>query len=265
MTVPESLEAEFCPTKTGWIDLYTAQLLWVSHMSNRHRIRLKAFIPDANVPAVQIEGRATLPKALVREIDRLVHRAGLAACHVCDVCGVATSEVTVLPARCTAHKKSPQLLDEIDTIELARKPDPLAEIVTLSEKYLDGLFLGGSACVASLLESSGALYAAARVRHECLFESSQFALHVAHPLLIAERSHTILPRYTSGQIAKALEANYADQQLLGSQSLRAAAQTWARYGHLNAHLQGLATHGLAKAAALAARRASDGVLAEVPR
>ena len=265
MTVPESLEAEFCPTKTGWIDLSTAQLLWVSHISNRHRIRLKAFIPDANVPAVQIEGRATLPKALVREIDRMAQRAGLAACHVCDVCGVATPEVTVLPARCTAHKSSPQMLDEIATRELARKPDPLAEIVTLSDRYLDGMFLGDPACVASLLESSGTLYAAARVRHECLFESSQWALHVAHPLLIAEHNNTNLPRFNCGQIAKALESKTADQQLLGSQSLRAATQSWARFGHLNAHLQGLATQGLARTAALAASRAIDGVLAKDPK
>ena len=265
MTLHESFKSGIAPTKVGWIDLYNAQLLWVSHMSKQHRVRLTAYIPDVNVPAVQVDSRAALPKALLRDMDRMAQRARLAACHVCDVCGVATPEVTELPARCTAHRNSQPLLDEIDTHELARKSDPLAEIVTLSERYLDGLFLGDPESVASLLESSGASYAAARVRHECLFESSQFALHVAHPLLIAERSNTILPRYTSGQIAKALEGQGADLQLLASHSLRAAAQTWARFGHLNAHLQGLASHSLARAAALAARRAIDGMLAEAPR
>ena len=265
MTMHESFKSGITPTKVGWIDLYTAQVLWVSHISDQHRVRITAYIPDVNVPAVQVDDLAALPKTLVRKIDRMSQRACLAAFHVCEVCGVATPEVTELQSRCTAHRNSQPMLDEIDTHELARKPDPLAESVRLSEKYFDGLFIGYPESVASLLESSGALYAAATVRHECRFESSQWALHVAHPLLIAEHNNTNLPRFNCGQIAKALESKTADQQLLGSQSLRAATQSWARFGHLNAHLQGLATQGLARTAALAASRAIDGVLAKDPK
>jgi hypothetical protein len=263
MHINEALNRGIEPTRAGWVDLYTAQFFWASYLSSRHRVRLKTYIPNVDVPEIQADGWQALPTAVVREMRRMAERAALAACHVCDVCGAATSEVAELPSRCIAHKNSPQKLAEIDTLELVRRSDPLTEIVKLADRYLDGLFFGDPESVASLIENSGALFTAARVRHECLLESSQWALHVAHPLLIADRSNRPLPRFTSGQIAKALEGKNAAQQLLGSKSLMAAARTWARHGQINAHLQGLACEALGKADALAAEMAIEEMLREV--
>jgi hypothetical protein len=263
MHINEAFKRGIEPTRAGWVDLYTAQFLWASYLSSRHRVGLKTYIPNVDVPEIQADDWQALPKAFMREMRRMAKRAALAACHVCDVCGSGTAEVTGLPSRCIAHQNSPQKLAEIDSLELVRRRDPLTEIVKLADRYLDGLFFGDPESVASLLENSGALFTAARVRHECLLESSQWALHVAHPLLIADRSSHALPRFTSGQIRKALEGQNAAQQLLGSKSLKAAARTWARHGQINEHMQGVACEALAKADALAAEMAIEEMLREV--
>jgi hypothetical protein len=176
-------------TRTGWIDLYTAQVLWAKILSRSNAC------PISIAPASQHSARMTflevphkLPSKLGEELTRLADRAGLVASCTCDFCGKPA-----LPGspRCSEHLTAAQCFEPVDADEiLADTSDPMVWLERMSEISVDVMIMGPTDYVLDMMDRDDRLYAAICTRNELADMDDPWGDRAAQLVMQADRRHT---------------------------------------------------------------------------
>ncbi len=105
--------------RTGWTDLYVAQVLWAKMLAQSHGCQIGIAPPSAQSVGLVPENAPELHSDLREELGRLANRVQLVANCTCDVCGKHAFAGT----RCIQHRDAPPSCDSADIDEIWNATD----------------------------------------------------------------------------------------------------------------------------------------------
>ena len=237
-------------TRTGWLDLYTAQVLWATVVSKSSGFSIQLAPANTDSPCIRPAEGVKIPTALAGALKDISNRAALVSRCTCDVCGKPSSAAfsDSDPVRCQAHQSATPSVSQVNTDEIMTSENPVVEVESMAvANCVDLVLLGPVEYVKDILVTNHDLYVASCTRHELMKCNDPWAPWVAHAVALTDlespqRAHSRL-RYYSGRMGTSnklwnLEAflgecwyvSEAVDFLLKHSMLLAASRTCMRYG-----------------------------------
>ncbi len=173
--------------RTGWEDLYIAQILWAKVLARDHECQL-SFAP-ASTQSVGLvpKNAAELPAGLRDELWRLANRAEMVARCTCDVCG----KHAFAGSRCAQHRDTPVTIDSVNTDDIWNATDdPLVELKRMASICVDFAMIGPTAFALGMMDQDDRLYAAICTRNELADLDDPCGERAAQLVMQADRRHT---------------------------------------------------------------------------
>lgn len=208
-------------TRTGWVDLYTAQVLWAKVLSLSHGCAIRIAPASSDSPKTMLCDGQRIPSEMAQAMVDVAARAELVGRCTCDICGMPSTQPAsgTHPARCNEHLIIPPSTSVVDTHEIMSSSDPKAELERMAVSCVDLALIGPMEYVQDLLDGNHDLYTACCTRHELIAIKDPWAPWVAHAVALSDlrsprRARERL-RYLDGRVGRSSNKLWNLEGLLG--------------------------------------------------